>query len=44
VGLVVEADPGGDQGDGLAVEQAPAGGVDAAGPSRSVRRDPEGAA
>jgi hypothetical protein len=41
VGLIVEPDASGDQGDGLAVEQAPAGGVDAAGRHVLVWRDPE---
>jgi hypothetical protein len=43
VGLVVEADPRGHQGDGFAVEQALAGGVDAPGGHVLVGRDPEGA-
>jgi hypothetical protein len=43
VGLVVEADAGGDQGDRLPAEEALAGGVDAPGGHVLVGRDPEGA-
>ncbi len=41
VGLIVEADAGGDHCDRLSAEQALAGGVDAPGHDVLVRRDPE---